>query len=180
MSIQIDRSKLRNVNKVKVTRGLFLETSQTPEYILYTLKQEDYQGYPSLYRLYLEECSLDPTELTFARKYFWDYEHWVEISLSTYLKDYLTVWRRELAAILESRYLAKLHDLVEKGGKESFPALRYLLDRLQMTAGGVSRGRPRKIATQHEIERTASLGRMEAIQVEKDFLRLSSKPPITN
>lgn len=172
--MEIQRDKLRNSNKVKVTRGLFLETSVSPENILYTLRQEDYLGYPSLYKLFIESCTVDLSEYQFSLSYFWDYGHWQTVSKASWIKDYLVVWRDEVAVILESRYLARMEALAAKGGKEAFTCNRYLLERLEKVGGASKRGRPTKGSSRQEIERTASLEALEAKQVLSDHLRLKN------
>lgn len=170
--MDIDRSKLRNTNGVRVTRGLFLEEALAPHSILYTLKDHEDQGFPSLYLLYLESTLSDPTEYSFASKYFWDWEHWVLVTKATWFKGYVSVWREEVAARQEAIYVQRMEALAAKGGKEAFVATKYLLERLRKPAGAFPVGRPHKGSTRAEIERTASLEALEAHQVETDLKRL--------
>lgn len=172
--MNIDRTKLKNSNGVKLTRGLFYETSLDPlrTNVLYTLRKDNHLGYPSLYLLYLASSLLDPTEYRFAQSYFVDWEHWVEVSNSLWIKDYLSVWRAEAAVAIESQYLSLLADLARKGGKEAFPALRYLLERLEKATGSLKPGRPTKASTLREIERTAFLDDLNDKRVNQDFERI--------
>ena len=171
--MDIDRSKLRNSNGVRITRGLFLEEALEPyANILYTLKDYEDKGYPSLYLLYLESTLVDPTEYSFACQYFSDWEHWVLVSKASWFKDHLRVWRDEVTMRAESLYVARMEALAAKGGKEAFVANKYLLERLRKPAGAFPVGRPTKGSTRAEIERTASLEALEAKQVEIDLQRL--------
>lgn len=173
--IDIDRTKLKNSMNNKVTRGLFFELSyDNLSNVLYSLKKEDTLEYPSLYKIYISLCLQDPSEYLFANSCFLDWEHWEQVSSSSFFKEYIITWRAELAAALESQYLSKLHELIAKGGKEAFPAIRYLLERLEKPAGASNRGRPTKIASRAYIERTASLEALNAKQVEQDYTRLKN------
>lgn len=109
-------------NKYKSTNGsllfkpLFWETSSVLDVVartkvLYTLKDEDYKGYPSLKRLYLEEGDL--TEYSFAIKYFHDLDHWERLCDKSWFRNYIMEWRRQLELKIRSQSLKALISLTE-------------------------------------------------------------------
>lgn len=121
-------SKYKNASGQPLVKALFYETNITnPEQILYTLKDEDFQGYPSLRRLYIEER--DETEYRFANKYFYNFDHWKTVSENTYLLPSITNWREELATIFLQEYLAKIKIIANGEGRDAFAAQRYLIDK---------------------------------------------------
>ena len=81
------------------TQSLFLEykskyKNRTPD-TKYTLKDEADQGFPSLYRLYLDMD--DPTEFLFAEKYFKGWSHWEALCASEFFQPHLLRMRDHLA-----------------------------------------------------------------------------------
>lgn len=172
----IDKTKLVNSINMRLSKSLFLELSYSDKtYVVYTLKKQDHEGYPSLYLLFLQYGLVDPTEYLFAKNCFLDWDHWSEVSNSSWLKEIVASWRLELQAALESQYVSKMTEIANKGGKEAFPALRYLLERAEKAAGRSSVGRPRKGTTKSEIQHTAFLGRLEEKQVDNDLQRIQGK-----
>jgi hypothetical protein len=107
-------------------RGLFYEeTLADKSTVSYTLKDDDYAGYPSLRRLYLE--TNDPTEYEFACKYLAGWKHWEMLSESAWFKPYVTRWRKELDLRLKSKALVKIMEIADKEGKEAFNANKFIL-----------------------------------------------------
>src|SRR5690606_3372668 len=119
------------------------------DYVLYTLKLEDHQGFPSIHRLYVEAG--DPTEYEFAKKYFDGWAHWKKIRECTWFKPYLEAIREELEIAIRSK---ALYELREKSNdpKSGVQVNRYLLE------GGWKdkddkRGRPSKETIKREAEK---------------------------
>jgi hypothetical protein len=171
----IDKTKLTNSNNLPLTRGLFYETTlEDKTSVVYTLKDKDHKGYPSLKRLYLEEEDL--TEYTFATKFLVSFEHWQTLANSTWFKDLAEQWRLELKLKLEARYLAKLAEIAENGGKEGISANKILLERVLKGSTGVKTkkgyggtGHPWKT---HRIASNSDYEGSEGNQAKSDYLRL--------
>lgn len=124
-------------------------------------------GYPSLYRLYMEEA--DPTEYRFATKYLDGWSHWEELSVAPWFKDYVEAWRRELEVKLRSDSLRRIKAVSEdKEDSNSYHANKYLLEANWKTKEEGKRGRPSKAALKQEIKNQAQ----EYAQIEKDAERL--------
>ena len=151
-------------------RALFLELSGPTErkFVLYTLKDEDCEGYPSLFQKYMEVY--DPTEFRFAEKYFANLDHWRQITECEWFKPFITRWRKELETRLKSEALARIMLEARAGKKESFQANKYLLEKAwePKEASGNGRGRPSKA----DIQRAASDAVNRSERISNDFDRL--------
>jgi len=141
-------SKFRNASNRRYLKGLFFETTEADKSsVVYTLKDVDHLGYPSLYRLYM--ASNDVTEYSFATQHLDDWEHWKELTNCTWFKPYVKRWREERAVRDRSRNLAAMTDIADDtNNKSSFQALKYLLERPWDKETSVKRGRPTKDETE--------------------------------
>jgi len=164
-------NKFRSLtNNSRLTKSLFLEESYMDRSsVLYTLKDVDHDGYPSLYRKYL--AMEDPTEIEFARVYLDGWEHWDNICQTQWFKPYITRWRLELDLQIKAKALKRVMEIANDGeSKESFQASKFLLSGLwkDKTEGKV--GRPSKEAIKREAE---SLFEAER-QTSEDLLRITN------
>ncbi len=96
----IDKSKFRDSQHRYITQSLFKETASNPEFVIYTLKEDDYtmpdgRVLPSIKKLYLDFN--DPTEYLFATTCFATWPHWKRIAKNKQLTPYIEEWRAELA-----------------------------------------------------------------------------------
>lgn len=150
-------------------KGLFFEeTSSDKSSVIYTLKDSDHLGYPSLYRLYME--ANDPTEYRFATQHLEGWEHWDKLSQCTWFQPFVTRWRKELQLRLASNALARIIAESKATSRDSFTANRYLLERGWMPKDSSKGGRPTKEAIRAEAHSIASNAR----QITADFDRLIS------
>jgi nitrate reductase alpha subunit len=149
-------------------RGLFYEeTLADKSTVVYTLKDKDHEGYPSLYRLYME--TRDPTEWRFATRHLDGWEHWERLCDSSWFKPYVERWRRELHLHIASESLARIMAEAKTSSRDSFTANRYLLERGWLPKEKGVAGRPSKEAVRKEASRIAS----ESQQVTSDFERIT-------
>lgn len=163
-------SRFKNSSGTRITKGLFFETADSKDNVIYTLKREDHQGFVSLYRLYMDYR--DPAEHRFATDNLDGWEHWEILCDCTWFKPFVAVWRRELAAMLESDALSVVEKLKRSENESTaMKAATYLLERARKPAGEFKRGRPTKVAVQAEIERMASV---EA-NLANDYARVTGK-----
>lgn len=125
-------------------QGLFFETvGADKSKVLYTLKDRDHEGYPSLYLKYME-CN-DPTEWTFANAYLENWSHWERLCECTWFKPYVERWRKELSLRLKSKALARIISESKSSSKEAFGASKYLLEKgWEEKEAKAGRGRPSK------------------------------------
>src|SRR5690606_24615232 len=114
-------NKFKNEKGLYLTRSLFYEmTLSDKSLVLYTLKSQDHEGYPSLYQLYMA-CN-DPTEYTFAVSHLDSWSHWEALCECAWFKPYIASWRRELEIRLRSDSLRKIREMAGKETRETFSA----------------------------------------------------------
>lgn len=157
----------RNDNNVFLLKALFYEFAGDKQTCIYTLKDDDYEGYPSLYRLYMETA--DPTEYAFATKYLDGWEHWKLLSNATFFQPFVSRWREELELKYKSEALAKIISTSSSTSREALQASKYLLEKGWEKSGQTSRGRPSKDEIRREANRIAE----DQSRLEEDYKRLS-------
>lgn len=151
-------SKFTSENNIHLLKDLFFE--MTPRgadkvNVLYTLKDKDHKGYPSLYRLYIE--MEDTTEWEFANTYLDGWDHWQKLLRCKWFQPYVERWRHELELKLKARHLRYVKDAALGDGKDKLAANKYLLDKgYTIQQEGAKRGRPSKAEiakkTEEEME----------------------------
>lgn len=162
-------SGFRASNNKRLLKGLFFETTLADKTgVKYTLKEEDHLGYPSLSRLYLE--MEDPTEYIFATTYLESWSHWEQLMACTWFAPLVEKWRRELDVKLKSKALDKIRSEARDGGRNSFVANKYLLERGWEPKEGPAarRGRPSK----DEIKQAADKLLEDHDLLKEDYNRL--------
>jgi len=162
--------KYRNSQGKRLSRALFLETSQFPDLVVFTLKDEDYQGHRSLRRLYLE--AEDISEYRFVNTHLDGWDHWQELTSQDWFAPLVAKWRSELHAYMVSKFEGILLDQARGKGKEAQAAARYLLERAEKAVRGELRGRPRKGSTPLEISHQRASQAEEAGIVQDDLKRI--------
>jgi hypothetical protein len=165
------RNPFKGDNGNFYTKSLFFEyryDTEDQSLVIYTLKDEDHtfngKKYLSLKRLYLE-CS-DPTEYSFATTYLGGIDHWENLQKLSWFKDFPERWRKELDLKLKSEALSRIIRTSKAGGKESFVASRYILEKGWSPEG--KRGRPSK----EELNRIANDAFSSANRLNDDYNRL--------
>lgn len=146
-------SKFTNDVGARLTKGLFFEmTLADKSSVLYTLKSQDHRGFPSLYRLYMEE--MDPTEYRFAVRHLESWDHWKQLTACTWFKPHVEGWREELSLKLASEALTRIMQEAQSERKESFAANKYLLEKGWTPKSSSSPvGRPSKEAIKQAARR---------------------------
>ena len=139
------------------------------EKVKYTLKDQDHEGYKSLYLLYME--SGDLTEYTFANDYFESYEHWLAITNQAWFKPYLERFRRDLETKVRSAALRAIINESQSASKNAFTANKFLLERGWVDKEKNTKGRPSK----EDIKQAAMDQVDSAKRLEEDFLRVIEK-----
>lgn len=124
----IDRSKFVNESGNRYTKGLFYEqTLADKSTVLYTLKDRDHKGYPSLYLLYMEEKDL--TEYQFANKYLDGWEHWLQLCDCSWFEAFRDRWREELHLQGAAVALKQVQELAGSNNPGAMTAAKYLLEK---------------------------------------------------
>lgn len=144
----------------------FEETGSDKSSVVYSLKDNDHEGYPSLYRLYME--ANDPTEWRFTQQHLAGWDHWEKLCSCIWFLPYVTRWRKELQLRMSSQALARIMAESKASSRDSFTANRYLLERGWVAKGESKGGRPTKEAISAAAHHIASQDR----QIQSDFNRL--------
>jgi hypothetical protein len=151
------------------TRALFCEYCITdPSSILYTLKEIDHNGYPSLYRLYMDLA--DPSEHIFANTYLGGWSHWLDLCKCEWFKPYIDSWRKELSVKIKGAALARILVMGQSADtKIAFAANKYILDQeWSPSVKKSTKGRPTKDDITSEAKKIAEA----QAQVQSDFERI--------
>jgi hypothetical protein len=148
-------------------RGLFFETTGADKTsVVYTLKDRDHEGYPSLYRLYMEAD--DPTEYSFAVSHLDGWDHWEILCQCTWFKPYVARWRRELEIRFRSRSLKAIQGLASSPDSKDY----HQANKFLVSAGwqdSRKAGRPSKA----EIQKAAKAAAQEITSTEDEFNRVT-------
>lgn len=154
-------NKFKNESGVRLLRAIFYEqTLSDKSSVLYTLKNEDHEGFPSLYRLFMESVLNDPTEYTFATTNLDSWEHWEELQECNWFKPYVSKWRREADVRRSALFLNQIQKIAKAGSRESLAASRYLLEKGWVPKDKNTKGRPSKDEINQEARRLAELDGM--------------------
>ena len=137
------------INKFKgngtkwLTEGLFLETSVSGEFALYTLqpwdKKQDGKHYLSIHKAFVEMC--DPSEWQFANKYFDGYQHWLRVKEQKFFVPVYQAMLEEMQAKIQYTAIAKMLDAVYEG-EASQATLAYLANKGYLDKAAV--GKPKR------------------------------------
>lgn len=161
----IERSRFRAPSGQRYMQGMFYEMASVDKSAcIYTLKDSDHLGYPSLYRLYMQIA--DPTEWRFATTCLDGYEHWDMLCQSQWFQAYVTRWRYELELRIKSEALVRIEADSRSGSKSAPMSNRFLVSKGWQDKN--TKGRPSK----HEIKKEASrLATIKSAEAE-DLLRV--------
>lgn len=137
-------SQFKNNSGTFLTKSLFLETSyEDRSSVQFTLKDQDHDGYRSLYRLYME--SDDPTEILFAEEHLGGWAHWEGIKDASWFKPYITRWRYELELRLRAKALRAIRQVAnDTYHKQVLEANKFLLTGNWKGEAPRGKGRPSK------------------------------------
>lgn len=150
--------------------ALFYEqTLSDKSNVLFTLKDRDHAGYPSLYRLYME--ANDPTEYAFAVKHLDGWAHWERLCECTWFQPFLARWRRELEIRFRSRALANLVTVAAGGHKESYSANKFLVNGGWKDEPKRRAGQPSKEEIKSELHRQVEISQ----SLEDDYSRATGR-----
>ena len=154
----------KNTSGQHYLNALFYEmTGADKSTVVYTLKDEPHEGFPSLFQLYLQ--SGDPTEYQFAKTHLDGWTHWEKLLECQWFKEYVSRWRRELDTKIRSEALVRLLEKADLPGRDQFMINKYLLDGHWKPGRA---GRPKK----EDIRQAAHDIAMGDKRVQEDFARI--------
>lgn len=148
-------SKFRSASNQRLLKQLFFEEcyGKDEKLAVYTLKDWDHEGYPSLYRLYMEMADLK--EFAFAETYLDGYEHWEKLCACPWFKPIVERWRKELLLKTQGEALNRIREVAQSPEhKSAYEANKFLLGG-SWASPAHSKGRPSKEQVKAEAERIA-------------------------
>lgn len=149
-------NKFRDKQNRQLTLGLFKETcfndNLTP---VYTLNDEDKDGYPSAKKIYLEQR--DPTEYRAAIALVGSQEHWKRLCECEWFQPYLEDWRKELDTLLVSEALSAIVNIAKQETSTGLAAAKFLAEKGWKEKNKNTKGRPSKDDIQREAKIQASI-----------------------
>lgn len=135
--------------------ALFFETTMSDRpHCRFSLKDYDNNGYPSLYRLYME-CN-DPTEYIFATTHLGGWAHWERLCECDWFQPYVLRWRKELELRFRAHALKNIQDIANSDAKDKLTANKILLT-YERKGEAKGRGRPSKAEIHQEARRMAEI-----------------------
>ncbi len=162
-------SKFRHpVTNQRKLRQLFFETQMADKSdVVYTLKDQDHEGYPSLYQAYMSTD--DPTEYLFATQFLDGWDHWEMLCQCTWFKPYVSRWRRELEIKHRALALQRIKALAsDPTSKDFHQANKFLVNAGWDEKPQSKRGRPSK----DEVSKAAKAMADEAKTMDEDLQRI--------
>lgn len=145
------QNKYRNSMGSRYLKGLFFETTTAHGSEIYTLKDWDHEGLPSLYLLYMSHG--DILEYSFAKTYLDGWEHWKMLCECSWFKPYVERWREELELKIRSSALYLTIEDANSTSRSASNSRRFLLER--GWAPKSEKGRPSKSQIKAEALRLA-------------------------
>lgn len=130
-----------------------------PEYLpTFTLSPEDHDGLISLEKRFLATYT-DPTEFTFVQDCFdGDINHWEAFKESTTFRPYYLKWKKTAETKLTSIAMQKIvESAMDDNNRNSFQALKFLVDRGSKITTEKKAGRPRKEKLEEPVDSQALL-----------------------
>jgi len=162
-------TKFRNEQGVYFTKGLFFEqTLGDKSSVVYTLKDQDHEGFPSLYRLYME--AEDLTEWDFADEYLGGWGHWKQLCNCAWFKPYIERWREELELKIRGAALRRIKREAKSDSRNAYTANKFLVDAgwRPKEENKNTKGRP----TKEQVKRAANEMARSETQVDEDLERI--------
>lgn len=150
----IPKDKFKNLMGNYYLKGLFYETTNADKAsVVYTLKDEPHEGYPSLYQLYMRE--MDLTEFVFSKNHLANWEHWERLCGCSWFQPYIERWRKELELKIRAEALNAIIAESRSDSKSAYQAAKFLVER--GWAPKNEKGRPTKEDVKLEANRIAEI-----------------------
>lgn len=120
-----DREQLYSPTGKILTKSLFSEFGTGPNTIL---SLRDTGKFPSLKNLYVNLCTDDPSEYTFATTVFGNVQFWETLKQVTWMEEALEEWRHEAAIKRKSEAFKSIIKEVKEDGRNAYQAAKYIID----------------------------------------------------
>ena len=136
------------------------------EYVpTFSLQSEDHDGLVSMEKLYLQFYK-DPTEYSFVKEVFeGDWEHWYQMRESKLVAPLYARWKHDAEAKLYAEAMKQVVSTAfDENNKNSFAALKWLIERGNKNTTTKSVGRPKKEKKEPEIDTSDLLKDLERLK----------------
>ena len=131
----------------------------------FTIAEDHKDGLYSMEKLFLEYYR-DPTEYRFVQDVFeGDIKHWETMKNSSAVNKYYILWKQKAEARLLSEAMGRIvTTALDEDNKNSFQALKYLVERNTVKAAKKSVGRPKKEIEDDGVDTKSLLEDIKRIQ----------------
>jgi hypothetical protein len=131
----------------------------------FTLAPQHEDGLYSLEQLFLEHYT-DPTEYSFVEDAFeGDVKHWEEFKNGRFIHPHYLKWKAKAEGRLLSEAMSKIVSTAfDENNKNSFQALKYLVERNNKSSSTTGRGRPKKEKEQPQPDDKLLMDAIKRIQ----------------
>lgn len=120
------RERLVTEQGIMLTKGLFYEYRfETPMTPVYTLKEIDWKGHVSMYRIYMESGS----EYEAAQKLLGSWNHWLKLCGRKWFQEHVEAWREE--KLLKEVSIGKAA-LIKRAQEGSVSAAKELIAQMKV------------------------------------------------
>lgn len=159
-------SPFRDKNGQWLTRALFLETNSANFTPMFTLKDDDFEGYPSLKKIYLNYSHVPGCEYEFAVEHLGGWVHWLKVSNSQ-IGPHVAQWREELSVKLKSSAMKNIIMSSYGEGAVALQAAKYI----DSSGYNLKRGRPSKAEKEGALKQDVEISK----QLDEDLQRMNLK-----
>lgn len=138
------REQLYNASGKARSTSIFIEYDSKG---IMTLRHKKPNGVPSLRDLYIQYCSEDPTEYSFAIEVFGDTFFWFNLRERKFIQDLLPEWEHMASLARKSKAFKALISEVELNGRGLVTAAKYLIDK-----SPTDKGKPKAVKEKEDKE----------------------------
>lgn len=159
-------SPFRDKNGQWLTRALFLETRSANFEPMFTLKDDDFEGYPSLKKIYMAYSHVPGCEYDFANEHLGGWVHWCKVAGSQ-IGPHVAQWREELTIKLKADAMKNIILSSLGDGAVALQAAKYI----DSSGYNMKRGRPSKLEKEAKLKQDTAINK----EIEEDLKRLKLK-----
>lgn len=145
--------EFKNASGAYYTQGMFYEMSIPPRpNCIYTLKKQDYEGFPSLYKLFMETGDL--TGWAFADRHLGGWDHLQKLLELPWFLNHYDSWMKELEVKIRAQALNNLLDVSKDSSSRNYTEVNKFL--LNKGWKAPEDRKPKGAPTKAEIRRAAT------------------------
>lgn len=147
--------------------SLFVEYEVEGYNPLWTIKEREFKGYPSLKLIYMSYEHVPGFEYEFAVNIFGSWNHWQFLTTESGLRKVFAEWKEELEIRNQAAALRAVLKCTKDPSAAGVNAAKYIAEK----GYSVKRGRPSK----EEVAKKLAIDSAVAKELEDDFERIGLK-----